>query len=66
MDQRSGFVTTELLRKVPAKQSRFSPKRQAELRRTHASGDYSITDRTELVSVSRPTVCRTLYHGGGS
>jgi predicted DNA-binding protein YlxM (UPF0122 family) len=28
----------------------------AELRRLHASGDYSITDLAELFSVSRPTV----------
>lgn len=33
---------------------------QAELRRMHATGDYSITDLAELFSISRPTVYRTL------
>ncbi|MHA6804021.1 helix-turn-helix domain-containing protein [Salinifilum ghardaiensis] len=33
------------------------------LRRMHASGDYTITDLTELFSVSRPTVYRTLQRG---
>lgn len=28
--------------------------------RAHASGDYSIADRAELFTVSRPTVYRTL------
>jgi predicted DNA-binding protein YlxM (UPF0122 family) len=31
---------------------------QAELRRMHASGDYSIADLAELFTVSRPTVSR--------
>ncbi len=38
----------------------LSPKQQVELRRMHASGDYSITDLADLFSVSRPTVYRTL------
>ncbi|WP_461144669.1 helix-turn-helix domain-containing protein [Salinifilum aidingensis] len=33
------------------------------LRRMHASGGYTITDLTELFSVSRPTVYRTLQRG---
>ncbi|MBA8824800.1 DNA invertase Pin-like site-specific DNA recombinase [Saccharopolyspora lacisalsi] len=48
------------------KQPKLSPKQQAELRRMHASGDYTITDLTELFSVSRPTVYRTLQRNGGS
>jgi len=44
--------------KLRGKQPKLSPKQQAELWRMHASGDYSITDLTELFSVSRPTGCR--------
>lgn len=40
---------------------KLSAKQQAELRRMHKSGDYSITDLAELFSsISRPTVYRTL------
>jgi DNA invertase Pin-like site-specific DNA recombinase len=42
--------------KLRGKQPKLSPKQQAELRRMHATGDYTITDLTELFSVSRPTV----------
>ncbi len=42
------------------RQPKLTPKQQAELRRMHAAGDYSITDLADLFSVSRPTVYRTL------
>ena len=35
-------------------------RQQRELRRMHATGEYSISDLAELFSVSRPTVYRTL------
>ena len=46
--------------KLRGKKPKLSPKQQAELRRMHATGDYEIADLTELFSVSRPTVYRTL------
>lgn len=42
------------------RQPKLSAKQQAELRRMHTTGDYSITDLADLFSVSRPTVYRTL------
>jgi hypothetical protein len=32
----------------------------AELRRMHATGNYTITDLAELISISRPIVYRTI------
>jgi DNA invertase Pin-like site-specific DNA recombinase len=42
--------------KLRGRQPKLSPKQQAELRRMHASGDYTIADLAELFMVSRPTV----------
>ena len=42
------------------KQPKLSDRRQRELCRMHATGEYSISDLAELFSVSRPTVYRTL------
>ena len=47
-------------------QPKLSAKQQAELRRMHASGDYSIADLAELFTVSRPTVYRTLQRSPAS
>jgi DNA invertase Pin-like site-specific DNA recombinase len=52
--------------KLRGKKPKLSPKQQAELRRMHATGDYMIADLTELFSVSRPTVYRTLQRGSRS
>ena len=60
MRTREGMAVARAKGKLRGKQPKLSPKQQAELRRMHASGDYSITDLTELFSVSRPTVYRTL------
>ncbi len=46
--------------RLRGRQPKLSAKQQAELRRMHATGDYSITDLADLFSVSRPTVYRTL------
>jgi len=48
------------------RQPKLSTKQQTELRRIHASGDYSIADLAELFTVSRPTVYRTLQREDGS
>ncbi|MBE3902324.1 recombinase family protein [Vibrio parahaemolyticus] len=42
------------------KQPKLSEKQQKELCRMHGTGQYSISDLSELFSVSRPTVYRTL------
>ncbi len=42
------------------------PRQQAELRRMHTSGDYSIADLAELFTVSEPTVYRTLQRSPAS
>jgi DNA invertase Pin-like site-specific DNA recombinase len=44
--------------RLRGRQPKLSAKQQAELRRMHKSGDYSITDLAELFSISRPTVYR--------
>jgi DNA invertase Pin-like site-specific DNA recombinase len=60
MRTREGMAVARAKGKFRRKQPKRSPKQQAALRRMHASGDYSITNLTELCSVSRPTVYRTL------
>ena len=42
------------------KQPKLSDRQQRELCRMHATGEYSISDLSELFSVSRPTVYCTL------
>ena len=53
-------------RRLRGRQPKLSAKQQAELRRMHASGDYSIADLAELFTVSRPTVYRTLQRSPAS
>jgi len=52
--------------RLRGRQPKLSAKQQAELRRMHASGDYSIADLAELFTVSRPTVYRTLQRSPAS
>jgi DNA invertase Pin-like site-specific DNA recombinase len=63
MRTRDGMVVTRAKVKLRGKQPKLLPKQQADLRRMHASGDYSITD---LFSVSRLTVCCILRHDSRS
>lgn len=53
-------------RKLRGRQPKLIPKQQSELRRMDASGDYSITDLTEVLSVSRSTVYRSLQRSSTS
>ena len=46
--------------KLRGKQPKLSDRQQRELCRMHATGEHSVSDAGELVSVSRPTVYRTL------
>ena len=60
MRTREGMAVARAKGRLRGRQPKLSPKQQAELRRMHATGDYSITDLADLFSVSRPTVYRTL------
>jgi len=57
---REGMVLARAKGKLRGKQPKLSDKQQRELRRLHASGDYSISDLADVFAVSRPTVYRTL------
>jgi DNA invertase Pin-like site-specific DNA recombinase len=60
MRTREGVAVARAKGRLRGRQPKLSLKQQAELRRMHATGDYSITDLAEVFSVSRPTVYRTL------
>jgi DNA invertase Pin-like site-specific DNA recombinase len=57
---REGMAVARAKGKLRGRQPKLSPKQQAERRRMHASGDYTIAGLAELSTVSRPTVYRTL------
>ncbi len=56
MRTREGMAVARAKGRLRGRQPKLSAKQQAELRRMHASGDYSIADLAELFTVSRPTV----------
>ncbi|MGH4001518.1 MAG: recombinase family protein, partial [Pseudonocardiaceae bacterium] len=60
MRTREGMAVARAKGRLRGRQPKLSPKQQAELRRMHDSGEYSITDLAELFTISRPTVYRTL------
>jgi DNA invertase Pin-like site-specific DNA recombinase len=60
MRTREGMAVAKAKGRLRGRQPKLSTKQQAELRRMHKSGDYSITDLAEVFSISRPTVYRTL------
>ncbi|UWQ29083.1 recombinase family protein [Leisingera sp. M523] len=60
MRTREGMAIARAKGKLRGKQPKLSEKQQKELRRMHATGDYSISDLAEVFSVSRPTAYRTL------
>ena len=55
-----GMAIARARGKLRGKQPKLSDRQQRELCRMHASGEYSISDLAEILSVSRPTVYRTL------
>lgn len=57
---REGMAIARARGKLRGKKPKLSDRRQKELRRMHATGDYSISDLAELFAISRPTVYRTL------
>ena len=66
MRTREGMAVARAKGRLRGRQPKLSAKQQAELRRMHASGDYSIADLAELFTVSRPTVYRALQRSPAS
>lgn len=60
MRTREGMAVARAKGKLKGKQPKLSEKQQKELRRMYETGDYSISDLSELFQVSRPTIYRTL------
>ena len=60
MRTREGMAVARAKGKLKGKAPKLSDRRQAELRRMHDTGEYSISDLAELFAVSRPTVYRVL------
>jgi DNA invertase Pin-like site-specific DNA recombinase len=57
---KEGMAVARANGKLRGRQPKLSVKQQAELRRMHATGDYTIADLAEVFSVARATVYRTL------
>ena len=57
---REGMAIARAKGNLRGKQPKLPDQQQRELCRMHATGEYSISDLSELFSVSRPTVYRTL------
>lgn len=57
---REGMSITAAKGRLRGRQPKLSSKQQQELHRMHATGNYTITDLTDIFSVSRPTIYRTL------
>jgi DNA invertase Pin-like site-specific DNA recombinase len=57
---REGMAIARAKGHLKGRQPKLAAKQQAELRRMHDTGDYTISDLAELFKVSRPTVYRIL------
>jgi len=60
MRTREGMAVARAKGRLKGRKPKLSNKQRAELRRMHATGDYTITDLAELFNISRPTVYRAL------
>jgi len=60
MRTREGMAVARAEGRLRGRQPKLSPKQPRELKRMHETGGYTITDLGELLSVSRPTVYRTI------
>lgn len=60
MRTREGMAVAKAKGKLRGRAPKLNPRQQRELRRMHATGDYTIADLAELFAVSRPTVYRVL------
>ena len=66
MRTREGMATARSRGKLKGKQPKLTARQQAELVRMHATGGYTIADLTEVFSVGRATVYRTLNRAAAS
>jgi DNA invertase Pin-like site-specific DNA recombinase len=57
---REGMAVARAKGKLKGKKAKLSDKQQKELRRMYDTGEYSISDLSDLFKVARPTVYRTL------
>jgi DNA invertase Pin-like site-specific DNA recombinase len=57
---REGMAVAKAKGKLKGKKPKLSEKQQKELRRMYDTGEYSISDLSDLFQVARPTVYRTL------
>lgn len=57
---REGMAVARAKGKLKGKKPKLSPMQSKELRRMYDTGDYSISDLSDLFQVSRPTIYRTL------
>src|SRR6266404_5040135 len=57
---REGMAVARSKGRLKGRKPKLSNKQRAELRRMHATGNYTITDLAELFNISRPTVYRTI------
>ena len=60
MRTREGMAVARAKGRLKGRQPKLTTKQQAELRRMHSTGNYTITDLAELFNISRPTVYRIL------
>lgn len=60
MRTREGIAVARAKGRLRGRQPKLSPRQQTELRRMHATSDYTIADLAELFTLSPPTVYRTL------
>ncbi|CAM2759974.1 recombinase family protein [Skermania piniformis] len=60
MRTREGMAVARAKGRLKGRKPKLSNKQRAELRRMHATGNYTITDLAELFSISRPTVYRAI------
>ena len=60
MRTREGMAVARAQGRLKGRQPKLSSKQQRELKKMHATGEYTISDLGELFSVSRPTVYRTI------
>jgi DNA invertase Pin-like site-specific DNA recombinase len=60
MPTREGMTVAKAKGKLKGKQPKLLPMQTRELRRTFDTGDYSISDLSDVFKVSRPTIYRPL------
>ena len=60
MRTREGMAIAKAKGKLKGRKPKLSERRQAELRRMHDTGDYSVADLAELFDVGRATVYRVI------